>query len=102
MCLICLPADEFLRLAALDPAEEPHQGVDFRESGSALSSALSCSWAMGDEETANAVGLWLAEARASGLPHCVRPAQTIEEHLAELLAYFATRSPPAPRAMGIG
>ena len=70
---------------------------DFRDSGS----ALSCSWAMGDEETANAVlRLWLGEARASALPHFVRPAQSIEEHLAGLLAYF--RHPIATGPQGHG
>ena len=54
-----------------------------------LKEQLRMFWAMGDEETAQAVVTnWLAEARASGLAHFQRLAQTIEEHLAGLLAYF--------------
>ena len=54
-----------------------------------LKEQLRMFWAMGDEETAQAVLTnWLAEARASGLAHFLRLAQTIEEHLSGLLAYF--------------
>jgi transposase len=54
-----------------------------------LKEELRMFWAMGDEETAKAVlDNWLAEARTSGLKHFLRLAQTIEDHLSGLLAYF--------------
>ena len=54
-----------------------------------LKEQLRMFWAMGDEETATAVMTnWLEEARASGLKHFLRLAQTIEDHLSGLLAYF--------------
>jgi len=54
-----------------------------------LKEQLRMFWAMGDVETATAVmANWLEEARASGLKHFLRLAQTIEDHLSGLLAYF--------------
>lgn len=54
-----------------------------------LKEQLRMFWAMGNEETATAVlNNWLAEARTSGLKHFGRLAQTIEDHLPGLLAYF--------------
>jgi len=71
------------RLAALMAVNDPLYTAYL------LKEELRMFWAMGDEETAQAViDLWLAEARASELPHFVRLAQTIEDHLAGLLAYF--------------
>lgn len=54
-----------------------------------LKEQLRMFWAMGEEQTAKVVlENWLAEARASGLEHFVKLAQTIEDHLSGLLAYF--------------
>jgi transposase len=54
-----------------------------------LKEQLRMFWAMGEEQTAQVVlENWLAEARASGLAHFVKLAQTIEDHLSGLLAYF--------------
>ncbi len=59
-------------------------------------------WKMGDEQTAAAVlDDWIAQAKASGLRHFERLANTLDTHRAGLLAYFR-HSITTARLEGLG
>lgn len=86
-----LPPDAQQRLRELAEANEPlYMAYLLKES-------LRMFWKMGDEETASAVlDEWIAQAKASGLPHFERLADTLQKYRAGLLAYFRHSITTAP------
>ena len=86
-----LDPDAQQRLRELAEANEPLYTAYL------LKESVRMFWKMGDEETASAVlDNWIAEARASGLPHFERLANTLDTHRAGLLAYFRHSITTAP------
>ena len=62
-----------------------------------LKEELRMFWAMGDETTAEIVlNNWLEEARASGLKHFEKLAETIDKNRGGLLSYFQHRISTGP------
>jgi len=79
------------RLDALMAANEPLYTAYL------LKEELRMFWAMGDEETAELVlDNWLEEARASGLKHFEKLAETIDKNRRGLLSYFQHRISTGP------